>query len=117
MAGKSPALRGLGLEGHGDPIDAVAEPRHLGAAVENMAKMTAATLTVNLRSNHTERDISRCADRFVAQRRPETWPAGAALELGFRRKQTKTAAGASEDAGAMLVEERTGEQPFGRAFA
>src|SRR5271155_127209 len=117
MALKSPALPGLGLEGHGDPIDAVAEPRHLGAVVENMAKMTAATLTVNLRPNYTERDISRCADRFVAQRRPETWPAGAALELGFRRKHTKTAAGASEDARAMLVEGWAGERPFGRAVA
>src|SRR5271170_8429641 len=117
MALKSPALPGLGLEGHGDPIDAVAETCHLGAVVENMAKMTAATLTVNLRSNHTERDIFRCTDRFVAQRRPETWPAGVALELGFRRKHTKTAAGACEDAGAMLVEERTGERPFGRAVA
>src|SRR5271170_3970857 len=117
MAVNFPVSRRLGLEGHGDPVDAVAQARHLGAVLEDMAKMTAAAGAMNRRSGHAERGVLRCADRFVAQRGPETWPAGAALELGFRRKHTEAAAGASEDARAMLVEERTGERPFGRAVA
>ena len=51
------------------------------------------------------------------QRRPEARPARAAVELGRRGEQGEVAAGAGEDAGAMLLEQRAGPGRLGALLA
>src|SRR5215472_13276051 len=77
--------------------------------------MAAAAMAGHSGAGHAERTVLALVDR-VLQRRPETRPAGAALEFGLGREQRQIAAGAAESTVAMLVEQRAGERPLG-AFA
>src|SRR5262249_7373569 len=79
-------------------------------------KMPAAARAMDLCPRHTKRGIPPCADGIVGQRRPKTWPTGATLKFGFRREDAVVAASTGKDARAMLVEQRTGEWPLGRAL-
>jgi hypothetical protein len=105
-----------GFERHANPVHAVAQACYLGAVVEQVPEMPAATAAMDLYADHAERSVPRCADRLFVQRCPEAWPAGAALELGLRRKQAEIAARAGEDAWAMLIEERARKGSLGRAL-
>ena len=109
-------LGGGGLEGHGNSVHAVAQACYLGAVVEHVAEMPAATAAMDLYADHAESRVPRRTYNLFVQWRPETWPAGAALELGLRRKHAVIAAGAGEDAWAMLIEERARKGPLGRAL-
>ena len=105
-------LRGGGLKGHGNPVHAVAQTCYLGAIVKYVAEMPAAAAAMDLYADHAERSVPRRTYNLFIQWRPETWPAGAALELGLGRKQAVIAAGAGEDARAMLIEERARKRPL-----
>src|SRR3546814_19217486 len=65
---------------------------------------------MDLGARHQQLAIRAGADR-VRQRRPETRPAGAAVELGCRRIEVLPAALAREQPRAMLVVERARERP------
>src|SRR4051812_23478635 len=78
--------------------------------------MAAATAAVDLGARHAEGAILRLAHRVV-ERLPEARPAGAALELGVGGKQRQVAAGAGEDALAMLLQQRAGARPLGAVLA
>src|SRR5580704_12336012 len=80
-----------------------------------MAEMAAAARAMDRRPHHAEGGILLLADR-ARQRRPETRPAGAALELGGRGEQVEVAARAGEIAAPMLVEQRAGVGTLGPAF-
>ena len=99
-------LGGGGIKGHGNPVHTVALACYPGAVVEHVAEMPAATAAMDLYADQTESSVPRCTYNLFVQWRPETWPAGAALELGLGRKHAVIAAGAGEDAWAMLIEER-----------
>src|SRR5262249_8854298 len=74
--------------------------------------MAATTMARHRGAGHAERTVLALVHR-VLQRRPETRPAGAALEFGLGREQRQVATGAAESAVAMLVEQRAGERPLG----
>src|SRR3546814_2964518 len=71
---------------------------------------------MDLGARHQQLAIRAGADR-VRQRRPETRPAGAAVELGCRRIEVLPAALAREQPRAMLVVERARERPLGGRVA
>src|SRR5215469_4292829 len=96
-------------------VHAVAQPGRLRTVGEDVAEMAAAAMARYGGAGHAERAVLALVDR-VLQRRPETRPAGAALEFGLGREQRQIAAGAAESTVAMLVEQRAGERPLG-AFA
>src|SRR3954469_872300 len=81
-----------------------------------MAEMTAAASAMHFAAQHAERGVVFLSDR-IRQRFVEARPAGAAVELGRRRKQRIAAARARECAGAFLVSERAGERAFGALLA
>src|SRR3546814_17352321 len=71
---------------------------------------------MDLGARHQQLAIRAGADR-VRQRRPETRPAGAAVELGCRRIEVLPAALAREQPRAMLVVQRARERPLGGRVA
>src|SRR5512138_2113356 len=89
-----------------DTIDAVAQARRLGAVLEDVALVSAATRAVTFL--HTVREPARFDLRLDAARDalPEARPAGAAVVLGLRLEQGQRAAGANERPSALLVVER-----------
>src|SRR5437588_2751109 len=105
-----------GLEGQSQAVHAVAKTGGLGAIVEDMAEMAAAAPAVHSRPVHPERSVLRRSDGIV-ERRPETRPAGTAVEFRRRGEEVEAATGAGESARAMFLKERTGERPFRRALA
>src|SRR3954447_16065420 len=78
--------------------------------------MAAAAPAMNFGAQHAEGAVPGLADR-VFQRLPETWPAGAALEFGVRGKQRQVAAGASENALAMFLQQRARPRTLGALLA
>src|SRR6266436_5781145 len=95
----------LGLEIHGDAVDAIAQMRRRRPILEHVAEMASAAAAVNLRARHAVAAIGRGFDR-ARHRIVETRPAGAALELRLRHEQRLAAADADEGAGALLEVER-----------
>src|SRR5258708_5732903 len=81
-----------------------------------MSEMPAAAPAVNFGAQHPKGAVLGLADG-VLERLIETRPAGAAFELGLRGKQRQVAAGAGEDALAMLLEQRARSRPFGALLA
>ncbi len=74
--------------------------------------MAAATAAVNFGAQHSEGSVLGLADG-VFERLVETRPAGAAFEFRLRREQRQVAAGAGEDALAMLLEQRARARALG----
>src|SRR6185312_1263598 len=83
---------------------------------EYVAEVTAAARAVDFRALHQEAVVGR-GRHGAFDRRPETRPTRAALELRGRRKHRQIAAGAMEGAGPMLVEQRAGAGRLGALFA
>src|SRR6202043_1987748 len=99
------------VERQGKTVHAVAQPGRFRTVVEHVAEMAAATPAVDLGAGHAEGGILAFADR-IFQRLIEARPAGAALELGLGGKQRQVAAGAGEDALAVLLEQRARARPL-----
>src|SRR5262245_60781004 len=122
MAGNLPFSRGAGFarlgrdEFQGDTVDAIAEPRRLGAVIEHVAEMAAAAAAMHLLAHHAEGEIGVLLHR-VLDRRIEARPASAAIELGLGGEERQVAAGAGEGPLAMLFVEGTGEGALGVRFA
>ena len=96
-------------------VHAVALAGRLGTIVENMAEMAAAAAAMNFGSCHEEAAVCLGFDRLV-ERRPKARPSGAAVELGVRRKDGLTAAGAVIHPAAILLVERARSGAFGAVF-
>src|SRR4051812_33317163 len=77
-----------------------------------MAEMAAALAAMHRRAGHHEARIADLAHRMV-ERFPEARPSGAAVELGLGSEEVKGAAGTAEYTLAMLLQQWTGEWPFG----
>src|SRR6516225_2261772 len=105
-------LRPLGLEVHGDAVDAIAQMRRRGPVVEHVAEMAAAAAAMHLSAHHPIAAIGRALDRTL-NRIVEARPAGAALEFLLRHEQRLAAPGADERAGALLIVERAAAGRFG----
>src|SRR6266571_5338253 len=97
-------------------VHAVTQAGRLRPVVENVAEMAAATAAVNFGAQHPEGAVFGLADG-VFKRLVKTRPAGAAFEFRLRGEQRQVAAGAGEDALAMLLEQRARSWPFGALLA
>src|ERR1700722_19518701 len=95
---------------------AVAQAGRLRPVVEDVAEMAAAAAAVNFSAQHPEGAVFGLADGVV-ERLVKTRPAGAAFELGLRGEQRQVAAGAGEDALAMLLEQRARSRTLGALLA
>src|SRR5207249_2154965 len=102
---------GAGDELQGDAVHAVAQPGGLGTVVEDVAEMPATAAAVDGGARHAERIVLSGLDG-IGKRRPETRPAGAAVEFGLRREQRQIASGTGEQPGSFLMQQRTGERPL-----
>src|SRR5215207_10812038 len=78
--------------------------------------MSTAAAAVDFRARHPERRVPGFANGIV-ERFPETRPAGAALVFGLRGEQRQVAAGASEDALALFLQQRARTRPLGAVLA
>src|ERR1700726_3413021 len=90
---------------HCKAVHAVAQAGRLRPIVEYVAEMAAAAAAVNFGPQHAKSAVFGFADG-VLERLVKARPAGAALELRFRREKRQDAPGAGEDALAMLLQER-----------
>src|SRR6185369_303283 len=72
--------RGRWFEFQGNAIHAIAQAGRLGSIIEDMTQVTAASPAMNRRPDHAVGCVFGRADGIV-QRRPEAWPAGAAVEF------------------------------------
>src|SRR5712664_2391524 len=93
-------------------VHAVAQAGRLRPIVENVTEMAAAAAAVDFGPQHPEGAVFGLADGVV-ERLIETRPAGAALEFRLRGEQRQVAAGAGEDALAMLLEQRARTRALG----
>src|SRR6266851_1248412 len=105
-----------GLECESDAVDAIAQARRLGTVIEDVTQMAATAIAVNCGSHHAEAHILGRPDSSL-DRRPEAWPAGAAVEFRGRGEQVEVTARASEVASPLLVQQRAGEGALGRTHA
>src|SRR6202035_3939444 len=112
----SARLRPRRMEHQRETIHAIAQARRLRAVVEDVAEMAAAAAAMYFGAQHAEGAVLGLADR-VLQRLIEARPAGAAFELGVRGEQRQVAAGASEHALAMFLQQRAGTGAFGALLA
>src|ERR1700730_5197064 len=97
-------------------VHAIAQAGRLRPVVENVAEMAAAAAAVNFGPQHPKGAVFGLADG-VLERLIETRTAGAAFEFGLRREQRQVAAGAGEDALAVLFQERARARPLGTLLA
>ena len=117
MTGQQPILKATGESfEQRQPVHAIAQARRLRSVVEHVAKVPAAARAQHFGPLYHQLVIPPRDDR-MRKHLPEARPAGAALELGRRAEQRKRAAGADEDALAMLIEHRARESMLGRRFA
>src|SRR5579871_5987716 len=77
----SARLRRRRVEHQREAVHAVAQAGRLGAVIEDVAEMAAATAAVHLGTDHAEGTVLRFANR-VLERLIEARPAGAAFEFG-----------------------------------
>src|SRR3954463_13361091 len=99
-----------------DAVVAVTLAGRRRTVVEDVALVAAAAHAVVLGARDKHLVVRLRRDRS-GQRRPEARPAGAALELGVRRKQRQVAAGADEAPLALLVVERARSRVLGAFVA
>src|SRR5262245_37555112 len=78
--------------------------------------MAATAAAMHLDPGHAVGAVFRAAERIV-ERLIKARPAGAAVELGVGGEQRQVAAGAGEDALAMLLQKRARPRPFGAVLA
>src|ERR1019366_2336695 len=97
-------------------VHAVAQAGRLRPIVEHVTEMAAATAAVNFAPQHPQGAVFGLADG-VLERLIKTRPAGAALEFRLRGEQRQVAAGAGEDALAMLLEQRARSRALGAFLA
>src|SRR5579863_5592243 len=97
-------------------VHAIAQAGRLRSIVEQVTEMAAAAAAVNFGPQHPESPVFGLADGVI-ERLIEAGPAGAALEFGLRGEQRQVAAGASEDALAMLLEQRARARALGALLA
>src|SRR5580692_1669602 len=97
-------------------VHAVAQAGRLRPVVEDVTEMAAAAAAMNFGPQHPEGAVFGLADRVV-ERLIEARPAGAALEFGLRGEQRQVAAGAGEDAPAVLLQKRARTGAFGAFLA
>src|SRR4030088_605828 len=104
------------MEDQRKAIHAVAQAGRLRPIVEDVTEMAAAAAAVNFGPQHPKGAVFGLADG-VAERLIKTRPAGAALEFRLRGEQRQVAAGAGEDALAMLFEQRARSRTLGALLA
>src|SRR5580765_3800309 len=81
-------ISGASDEAQGDRIHAVAQPCRLRTIVEDMTEMRVATAARDRGAHHDRNALVHALDDVQRRNRlPETWPAGAGLELGARIEQ------------------------------
>src|ERR1700730_18120947 len=97
-------------------VHAVAQAGRLRPIVENVTEMAAAAAAVDFGPQHPKGAVFGLADGVV-ERLIKTRPAGAALEFRLRGEQRQVAAGAGEDALAMLLQQRARTRALGALFA
>jgi len=107
---------GCRFELQGGTIHAVAKARRLWAIVEDVAKVASATAAMDCCPYHARRRVPCRAGRPV-QRRPEAWPARAAVKFGGRGEQIAVTASADECAAPLFVQKRARERTLGIALA
>src|SRR6202171_115623 len=95
---------------------AVAQAGRLRPIVENVTEMATAAAAGDFGTPDTEGTVFGLADRVV-EPLIKTRPAGAALEFRLRGEQRQVAAGAGEDALAMLLEQRARSRTLGALLA
>src|SRR6478752_981108 len=93
-------------------VNEVAQAGRFRPVVEDVTEMAAAAAAVNFGARHPEGAVFGLAHR-VLERLVKTWPAGAAFEFRLRGEQRQVAAGAGEDALAMLLEQRARARALG----
>src|SRR6202051_1310688 len=99
-----------------EAVHAVAQPGRLWSIVEDVTEMTATTAAVNFGPHHPKGAVFGLADG-VLERLIKTRPAGAAFIFRLRGEQRQVAAGAGEDALAMLLEQRARSRALGAFLA
>ena len=82
-----------------------------------MAEVRAALIAVHLNPAHTKIGVFILADVFRFLRRPEAWPPGAGIELGFRAEEFGAATGAAIQALVLAVPVFTGERALSAVLA
>src|SRR6266550_1587473 len=97
-------------------VHAVAQAGRLRSVVEDVTEMAAAAAAMNFGPQHPQGPVFGLADG-VLERLIKTRPAGAALEFRLRSEQRQVAAGAGEDALAMLLEQRARSRTLGALLA
>src|SRR5467141_4794409 len=104
------------MEDQRKAVHAVAQAGRLRPIVKDMTEMAAAAAAVNFGPQHPKGAVFGPADGIV-ERLIKTRPAGAALEFRLRGEQRQVAAGAGEDALAMLLEQRARSRTLGALLA
>src|SRR6202048_104248 len=97
-------------------VHAVAQAGRLWPIVENVTEMAAAAPALDFGPQHPKGAVFGLADGVV-ERLIKTRPAGAALEFRLRGEQRQGAAGAGEDALAMLLEQLARSRTLGALLA
>src|SRR5882762_634277 len=97
-------------------VHAVAQTSRLRSVVEDVTEMAAAAAAMNFGPQHPQGPVFGLADGVV-ERLIKARPAGSALEFRLRREQRQVAAGAGEDALAMLLEQRARSRTLGALLA
>src|SRR5467141_3930137 len=104
------------MEDQRKAVHAVAQAGRLRPIVKDMTEMAAAAAAVNFGPQHPKGAVFGLADGIV-ERLIKTRPAGAALEFRLRGEQRQVAAGAGEDALAMLFQQRARPRTLGALLA
>src|SRR5262249_14129085 len=113
---RSARLRPRRMEDQRKTVHAIAQAGRLRAVVEDVAEVAAAAAAMHFGAGHAEGAVLGGADRIL-QRLVEARPASAALELGVGGEQRQVAAGAGENALAMLLQERARAGALGTLLA
>src|SRR5712671_2653487 len=104
------------MEDQRKAVHAVAQAGRLRPIVEEVTEMAAAAAAVDFGPQHSKGAVFGLADGII-ERLIKTRPAGAALEFRLRGEQRQVAAGAGEDALAMLLEQRARTRALGALLA
>src|SRR5258708_3436029 len=99
------------VEHQANAVDAIAKTGRLRSVIEDVPEMAAAAAAMHFGAQHAVGAILGLADG-VFQRLIKTRPAGAAFEFGLRGEQRQVAAGAGENALAMLFQAPARSRPL-----
>src|SRR3954470_22637351 len=101
VASMTRLLRAL-FEFEGDAVQAIAQAGRCRAVIEDVAEMRTATRAKHFVAFHPEAAVFHTRDDSRNEWLCETGPARAGFELGIAGEQWRVAAGAMENAAAML---------------